>query len=330
MCMTRYLKNHSYDIVGLDCNFYKGFFSHIDETYKPTKQIIKDIRLTDETDLEGIDAVIHLAALSNDPLGAMDPKITLDINFQGTVHLAQLCKKLKIQRFLFSSSCSMYGISHNETPINEEAQLNPLTAYAQSKVLSEDTLKAMVDDNFHPVFLRNATVYGASPKLRLDLVVNNLVAHALLTNSIQIQSDGTPWRPLIHVEDLCRAFECVLEAHLKDVHAQAFNVGVMGENYRVSRIAQLVQHFLPSSHIEILNKTGGDERSYQVNFSKFKNNFPHFSPSWNVEKSIQDLIVSYKKNSLTKEDFLGGRYFRITQINNLIKSGKLNELFYWQ
>lgn len=321
--LTKFLMEHSYKVVGLDTKYYEGckFYS---EEVRPFRQIIKDIRDVNEIDLEGITAIVHLAALSNDPLGEINPSLTHQINYFASVKLAKLAKRLGIQRFIFSSSCSVYGIAVGDKPLTEESEFNPITAYAKAKVEAEREISKLADNNFHPVFMRNATVYGISPSLRLDLVVNNLVAWAYCTGKITIMSDGTPWRPIIHVEDLCKAFLVMIEAPIEKIHNQFFNVGINEENYQVKDIAREVKKIVPNSHIEILNKTGPDERTYRVDFSKIKRTFPQFTPTWNLRKGIEELYQAYKNFNLTQKDLESPKYFRVRWIRYLIESKKLD------
>ena len=327
--MTKFLQEHSYKVIGLDCNYYKGC-ELFPPKVRPFKQIDKDIRNLKEEDLEGAMAIIHLAALSNDPLGELNPSLTQEINYIASVKLANLAKKMGIQRFIFSSSCSLYGIASNNKPLTEEDSFNPVTTYAKTKVKVEKEVSKLADDNFHPVFMRNATVYGISPSLRLGLVVNNLVAWAYLTSKVAIMSDGTPWRPIIHVEDLCRAFLAVLESPLEKIHNQAFNVGMNDENYQVKDIASHVEKIVPNSHAEILSKTGSDERTYRVDFSKIRNTLPSFKPVWNLRKGIKELYQTYKSCGLTMGDLQSPKYFRIRWIKYLNENNKLDKDVKWR
>lgn len=322
--MTRFLKKESYHVIGLDSGWFgKNCFFQIPEDSKPDRQIIKDIRGITGEDLKEADAVVHLAALSNDPLGDINPALTDEINHVCAVKIARLCKESGIKRFIFASSCSIYGKSGGEAPINEAGDLNPITAYAKAKVDAEASLAALAGSNFHPVFMRNATVYGLSPKLRLDLVVNNLLAWAYLTGEITIMSDGTPWRPIVHIEDFCGAFIAALQAPPEKVSCQAFNVGQNEENYQVKDIAAAIREFLPEAKIKILNQTGPDERTYKVDFSKIKNTLDNFKPRWNLRKGIAELLEAYKRYNLTADDFNSGKYFRLKALKSLIESGKL-------
>lgn len=321
--MTGLLKDSGYNILGLDSMIYRGS-EFIENFTGPDRQITKDVRDITPNDLEGITDIIHLAALSNDPLGELNPALTDSINYEATVKVARIAKEVGVERFLFASSCSMYGISDSDAALTEDGALNPITSYARTKVLAEKELSQLADDNFHPVLMRNATAYGVSPMLRLGLVVNNLVARAHTTGKVSILSDGKPWRPIIHVEDLCRAFKAVLEAPIQTVHNQAFNVGLNEENYQVRDIAHKVEKVVPDCTVEILNQTGSDERSYRVDFSRIQKMVPGFQPMWNLERGIQQLYEAYRENGFTEDDFESSRYFRIKWINQQVKEGILN------
>ncbi len=328
--MTGCLREAGYKVVGLDSDWFKrNTLFPVPEDSRPDTQIVCDIRDVRAEDLDGIDSVIHLAGLSNDPLGEINPRLTDDINHKATMRLAELCRAQGIGRFLFASSCSIYGIAPKDAPIDESGAVNPLTAYAKAKVDAERGLAQMADDGFHPVFMRNATVYGLSPRLRLDLVVNNLLAWAYLMGEIAIMSDGTPWRPIIHIQDFCAAFIAALGAPVEKVQGQAFNVGVDGENYRVREIAEEVNRALPQSTIKILNKTGPDERTYRVDFSKIKTALPGFTPQWDLKKGIAELLEAYRRYGLTREDFESDKYFRIKAVKALRASGELDEELAW-
>jgi len=324
--MTARLKKASYRVVGLDSGLFNdNCFFPLPGDSTPDRQIVKDVRYVAKEDLDGIDAVIHLAALSNDPMGELNPGLTDEINNKSTIRLAKLAKENRVERFIFASSCSIYGVSSADKPIDEKGVVNPLTAYAKAKVKAEEGLTNLADGHFHPVLMRNATVYGLSPRLRLDLVVNNLLAWAYLTREIKIMSDGTPWRPIIHVEDFCAAFIAALKAPADKIHGEAFNVGIDGENYRVKDIAAEVQKALPGSKIMILNNAGPDERSYKVDFSKIKMILPDFKPQWTLKRGIEELLDAYRKHELNRDGFNSDKYFRIRAIRSLIESGKVNK-----
>jgi nucleoside-diphosphate-sugar epimerase len=280
-------------------------------------------------DLEGIDAVVHLAAISNDPLGNLNPSCTYDINHHASVRLARLAKQAGASRFLYSSSCSVYGAASPDDVLDESAGFAPVTAYAKSKVLVEGDLAKMADKSFSPTYLRNATVYGVSPRLRGDLVVNNLVGWALTTGRVLLKSDGSPWRPLVHVEDVCHAFVTVLAAPREAVHDQAFNVGRDGENYRIRDVAEIVERALPESSIEYAEGAGPDPRCYRVDFGKVRRSLPGFDPGWTVERGVNQLVEAYRAIGLTKEELEGDRYLRIAHIEKLLGEGRLDSDLRW-
>lgn len=327
--MMKFLKDHSYEAIGLDCNYYQGCQLYKNEKL-PFKQITKDIRDINNKDLNGITSIIHLAALSNDPLGEMNPLLTHEINYAASVRLAYLAKKAGVKRFIFSSSCSLYGISPDDKPIKENGQLTPITSYAKSKVEAEKDISSLATSSFHPIFMRNATVYGISRSMRLDLVVNNLSAWGFLNNKVAVNSDGTPWRPLIHVEDVCRAFIAALKAPPEKINNQAFNVGLNEENYQVKDIARQVKEIIPGCQVEILNKTGPDERTYRVDFSKIKKTLPQFKPIWSLKKGIGELYLGYENLGLSKKDFESPKFFRMKWMKELIRSEKLDRKLKWK
>lgn len=326
--MTRYLQERSYDVVGLDYNYFEGCDMFPPEV-RPTKQIVKNINDVCANDLEGVSAIIHLAALSNDPLGEINPSLTDNINFKASVRLAELAKEVGIQRYIYSSSCSLYGIAADDSPLTEEGRFNPITAYAKSKVDSEAALSKLASDDFHPTYMRNATVYGISPNLRMDLVVNNLTAWAYLTGKVAIMSDGTPWRPIVHVKDLCSAFLAALEAPVDVIHNEAFNVGINEENYQIKDIAHHVEDIVPDCKAEIQNKMGSDERTYRVDFTKIKTRLPEFRPKWDVRKGIEEIYNAYKKFDLTVQDFESAKYFRLRWIRHLLENKMLDNNLRW-
>jgi len=323
--MTAMLKEGSYFVVGLDNEWFgANTLFDLSENNIPDRNMRKDIRNVSIEDLQGIDAVIHLAGLSNDPLGEINPALTDEINYKATVRLAELSKRAGVKRFVFASSCSIYGISASDKPIDESGRLNPLTAYARAKVDAENGIAALADNGFHPVFMRNATVYGLSPRLRLDLVVNNLSAWAYVTGEIAIMSDGTPWRPIVHIRDFCAASIAALEAPIDNIHCEVFNVGTDGSNYQVKDIAMVIKEFVPKAEIKILNRTGPDERTYKVDFSKIKNRLPEFKPKWSLTQGVEELLGAYREHSLTKDGFDSDKYFRIRTIRSLIEAGTIN------
>jgi nucleoside-diphosphate-sugar epimerase len=320
--MTRVLDDAGIDVVGVD----SGLFTGCDfGTYTPPRQVLeRDIRDLDEDDLEGFDAVVHLAAISNDPLGDLNPGCTWDINHKASVRLAEVAKRAGVGRYLYSSSCSVYGAASPDDVLAETAAFSPITAYAQSKVRVEADVAKLADDDFSPTYLRNATVYGASPRLRGDLVVNNLVGWAFATGRVFIKSDGTPWRPLVHVEDVCHAFLCVLHAARELIHNQAFNVGRNGENYRVRQVAELVSREVTGSRIDFAEGAGPDPRCYRVDFSKIEGALPDYKPRWTVADGVAELHAAFRREVMRQEDLEGDRYVRIKRIVRLLESGWLD------
>jgi nucleoside-diphosphate-sugar epimerase len=324
--LVRTLTAAGYEVVGLDSDFFvqNRFLGEVVEA----RSLIKDLRDIELEDLRGINAVLHLAALSNDPLGDLNAHLTYEINYHGSMRLARLAKQAGVARFLFSSSCSMYGAAGSEM-LTEEAPFNPVTPYADSKVLVERDLRSLADARFSPVFLRNTTAYGVSPFMRFDVVLNNLVAWAFATGRVLIQSDGTPWRPLVHIEDICRAFLAALEAPTAVVHNQAFNVGTTEENYQVRDLAAIVRETVPGCHIEYSPGGGPDTRSYRVDFSKLKSQLPGFAPQWNVRRGAQEMFQACRDVNLRVEDFEGPRFKRIAQIREHWATGRLDAQLRW-
>jgi nucleoside-diphosphate-sugar epimerase len=321
------LTRAGHEVVGLDNQYFDGCdFGD----YKPGIKVIKsDIRDLRREHLNGFDAVVHLAAVSNDPLGNLNPESTYDINHRASMKLAELAKAAGVKRYLYSSSCSVYGAASPEDVLNESASFSPVTPYAKSKVMVERDLTALGDQSFCPVFMRNATVYGVSPRLRGDLVVNNLAGWALTTGRVFMKSDGSPWRPLLHVEDMSRAFLAALEAPREAVFNQAFNVGRQGENYRIKQVAEIVQSQVPGSVVEFSADAGPDPRCYRVDFSKIEKTFPKLGLSWDVDKGVAELLAAYKKLKLTKDDLEGGKYLRIKTIAQHIDAGRLGDDLRW-
>jgi nucleoside-diphosphate-sugar epimerase len=309
--LVKVLRNAGYEATGLDTDLFvhNRFVGEV----IPVPSIQKDLRDIVPADLEGFEAVLHLAALSNDPLGDLDPALTYQINHEATMQLARFAKHAGVRRFLFSSSCSMYGAA-GDAMLDESAPFNPVTPYAHSKVLVENQLGSLADAEFSPVFLRNTTAYGVSPFMRFDIVLNNLVGWAYTTGKAVIQSDGTPWRPLIHIEDICRAFLAVLESPREAIHNQAFNVGLTEENYQVRDLARIVQETVPGCRIEYSPNGSPDPRSYRVNFNKIKSALPGFRPSWNARRGAQELYEACCASKLSFEDFNGPRFKRVTHI----------------
>jgi len=324
--MVPFLQRAGHEIVGLDTYLYEEctFGRETDDI----PSIRMDLRDVNPDELRGFDAVIHLAALCNDPLGNMNPQITYDINHHASVKLAAAAKAAGVPRYLFASSCSLYGLAGDEM-LTEEAGFNPITPYGESKILAERDIRPLADANFSPVYFRNATAYGVSPRLRCDIVVNNLVGFAYTQGDVLIQSDGTPWRPLVHVEDISRAFLAGLEAPRDAIHNQAFNVGRNEDNVRVSEIADMVKSVVPNCTIRYAEGGGPDPRSYRVDCSKIQQMLPAFKPQWSVMKGVVELYETYKANGLTAEQFTN-KYLRLKQIKKLQDAGRLDEDIRWQ
>jgi len=320
------LQSDGHEVVGLDSDLYSR--CTFGGTIPNVPGLRKDIRDIEAADLEGFDAVMHLAALSNDPLGNLNPTLTYEINHKASVRLAQLAKQAGISRFLFSSSCSTYGAA-GEQMLTEEADFNPVTPYGESKVFVEQDVAKLADDDFSPTFLRNATAYGVSPRLRFDIVLNNLVAWAYSTGNVLIKSDGTPWRPIIHIEDISRAFIAVLNAPREVIHNQAFNVGRNDQNYRISELAEIVKETVPGCRIEYAKDGSPDKRTYRVDFSKIMGILPEFKPQWDARRGAQELYETYQKAGLKLDEFEGPKYKRIDHIKQLINDGLLDETLRW-
>lgn len=325
--MVPMLLEEGFDVTGIDTDLYR-YCTYGDEP-REIPSINKDVRDVEAQDLKGFDAIIHLAALSNDPLGNINPDLTYDINYRASVRLAELAREAGVQRFLFASSCSMYGKAGDDA-LDETAEFNPVTPYAKSKVLVERDVSALAADGFSPVFLRNATAYGVSPRIRFDLVINNLVAWALTTGKILMKSDGTPWRPLVHIEDITQAAICALKAEQSVIHNLAVNVGSNEENYQMRDLARFVQETVPNCEIEYAEDAGPDLRSYRVNFDKIHRVFPDFKTKWTARQGVEQCYQSYLKYGLGRDDYEGVKFKRIAHIMNLIETGQLDTNLRWQ
>ena len=320
------LRSAGHEVVGLDTDLYRQ--SNFGDGPETIPEILKDLRNVTPDDLAGFNAVVHMAALSNDPLGNLDPRLTYDINHRASVDLARLAKNAGVERFVFASSCSTYGAAGDDF-LNETSDLNPVTPYGKSKVLVEREVAAMASDTFVPTFMRNATAYGASPRLRLDIVLNDFVASAFTEGRILIKSDGTPWRPIVHIRDIIGAVIAVLGAPVEAVHNQTFNVGRNDENFRIHELAEIVAETVPGCQIDYASGGGPDLRCYRVNFDKIRRLVPSFHPTWTARAGAQELYDSYRTGGLTIEDVKCGRYLRLRAINRVQESGDLDSELQW-
>jgi len=324
--MAPWLQSHGYDVVGFDTEYFAQCTFVPDLAEIPTRH--KDLRDVTASDLAGFDAIIHLAALSNDPLGSLKKTWTWEINREGTICLARAAKQAGVSRFILSSSCIMYGMSEMAVA-DENSPLAPQTEYARSKVGAELALRELADDRFSPTFCRNGTVYGVSPRMRFDTVLNNFMGSAFTAGSVVIHSDGTPWRPVVHVQDVARAFQAVLEAPRELVHNQAFNVGADDLNHQIREVGQIVTETIPACTLAILSQAGVDQRTYKADFGKFKRTFPTFDFRWTVRKGARELHTAFKGVGLTIDKFTDKRFTRLSWLQSLLDRGSLDGSLRW-
>jgi nucleoside-diphosphate-sugar epimerase len=324
--MAPWLKRAGYNVIGLDTNYFGECTLVPDLAEIPT--IRKDLREIVPADLRDFDAIIHLAALSNDPIGNLNAEWTREINSEGSIRLAEMAKEVGVGRFIFSSSCIMYGMSEAAV-VDETAPLAPQTEYARSKVLVETALRELADDQFSPTYCRNGTVYGVSPRMRFDTVLNNLMGSAVTTGRVEVHSDGTPWRPVVHVQDVARAFQAVLEAQLEKVHNQAFNIGADHLNQQIRALAEIVVETVPGCTLAMVPQPGADQRTYRADFSKFSRTFPEFKFQWTARDGARQLYETFKAIGLTNADYTDKRFTRLRWLRYLLDNDLIDESLHW-
>lgn len=323
-----YLMDRGFEVVGLDTGYYRQGWLYPTTNNHP-KTISKDVRSLTVEDLSGYAAVVHLAELSNDPLGKQDPQVTRDINHRGSLNLANTARKAGVRRFIYTSSCSVYGAGNGGDFVDEETPVDPQTAYAECKVLVERDLSAMADETFEPCFLRNATAYGASPRQRFDIVLNDLCGQAWTRREIVLQSDGTPWRPLVHVLDICQAIHLSLLAPDSSIRGQVFNVGSTEQNFRVIEIAKIVASVFPGCSLR-LGEAVADSRSYRVNFDRIRRVLPDFKCAWTPERGARQMKSVFEHVAMTEADFAAPAYTRLKKLLQLKKAGLVDDQLYWR
>jgi nucleoside-diphosphate-sugar epimerase len=326
--LTRVLTEQGFEVVGLDTGYYRDGWLCSYATARLPSCLNKDIRQITEADLKGFDAVVHLAELSNDPLGQHNPAVTYDINHLGTIALAQACIRAGVPRFVYTSSCSVYGAGDGEGLKTEQSEPNPQTAYARCKVLVERDVAQLASANFSPTFLRNATAYGVSARMRFDIVLNNLAGWAWTRREIRLTSDGSPWRPLVHIQDIAHAIICTLRAPLDLVHNQVFNVGSTSENYRVREIAEIIADTFAGCTLSLGN-SDGDNRSYRVSFDKIHERLPGFRCAWNARRGAQELFDLFRRIDMAAHTFEFRAYTRLKQLEYLLRTKQIDDSFYW-
>ncbi|MEZ5658978.1 MAG: SDR family oxidoreductase [Burkholderiaceae bacterium] len=321
------LMSRGHELVAVDTGYYKNGWLY-NGVASTAKTLAKDIRNISMEDLEGVDAIVHMAELSNDPTGELAPNITYDINHKGSVRLAEMAKRAGVQRFVYMSSCSVYGVATG-TDVTEESQVNPQTAYAECKTMVERDLKPMADDDFSPTFMRNATAFGASPRMRFDIVLNNLAGLAWTTKEIAMTSDGTPWRPLVHGLDIAKSIYCALEAPRDAIHNQVFNVGSTEQNYRVRDVAEIVADAFPGCKLSF-GQNGADNRSYRVSFEKINTKLPGFACEWDAVRGAQQLAEVFKRIDMTGDEFKYRAFTRLKQLEYLLRTEQIDKDFFWK